>query len=81
MEAREDLDLTTGELGDAADGGEVAVLVLEHEQVHGDLLAGAVQCKLLVEVRAGVEEGRLGGLVSGPHLSGLESSRSNIAQG
>ena len=55
MKAREDLDLTAGELGDPADGGEVAVLVLEDEQVHRDLLAGTVQRQLLIEVRAGVQ--------------------------
>ena len=52
MKAREDLDLAARELGDPADGGEVAVLVLQDKQIHSDLLARAVQCQLLVEVCA-----------------------------
>ena len=81
VEAGEDLDLSSRELGDAADGSEVTVLVLEDEQIHCDLLTRAVQGQLLVEVRAGVEEGGLGGLVRGPRrLSGLESAGANIAQ-
>ena len=79
VEAREDLDLAPGELGDPADGGEVAVLVLKDEQVHRNLLARAVQCQLLVEVGAGIQEGGILLRRAGV-LPGLDSARADVGQ-
>ena len=79
VEAREDLDLAPGEFGNSTDCGEVAVLVLKDEQVHRYLLAGAVQCQLLIEVCAGIEEGGI--LLRRPGaLSGLDGTRPNVGQ-
>lgn len=54
------LHLPARELGHPAERGQVDVLRRDGEEVDGDLLAGAVQRKLLVEVRGGAEAGLVG---------------------
>jgi len=62
------------------DGGEVAVLAGDHEQVHGHLLPGAVQRQLLLEVSARVEQLHHLALIAGGglpvgHLAGPVEGR------
>ncbi len=62
------------------DGGEVAVLAGDHEQVHGHLQPGAVQRQRLLEVSAWGEQRHHLALLAGGglpvgHLAGLVEGR------